>query len=727
MAEDPRTEPDEQDEEDLEPQLKERDEELSERKSIKKALHEIYKDVEKGYEDQYERSNSQSDYWDVYNCKLGAKQFYSGSSKIFVPIVYDAINARKTRFTNQIFPVSGRNVEVTTEDGTYPYAIMSLAEHYIRKAQLRTKVMPALMKCGDIEGQYNIYVSWATNRRHVAWRVSKPVEFEGFETDEEAEDIEEEEIVHGYPSVEVLSDGDVLILPHTADSIGEALEAGGSATILRRWTKTKIKQMVADGDLVEDVADSLIEEMQKDQRGQSIQNQPKKMTDAAGIKGTGSSKYALVYETWTKLTIKGERRICRAYFGGEKQILGCKRNPFWSDHIPLISAPVEKVHGSFKGRSKVEPVADLQYQANDATNEAMDSAAYALMPIVMTDPARNPRVGSMILSMAAIWETSPNDTKFAEFPALWKDGLEIVSAVKNQIFQSLSVNPAMITQSPSKTGKQNQAQIAQEQQVELTTTADAVTVVEEAILTPLLNRMIELDHQFREDDLLVRQYGEMGVQATIEKIPPVQFNRRYQFRWLGVETTRNMQQIQQQVAGMNVLRGIPPEQLNGYTVNMVPMITQFVENTFGPRLAPLIFKSPEQSMPVPIDQENSLLIYGYEVPTHQMDDDNAHIQAHTQLMQMAEANENVGAGVTKKIQAHIFAHMQQAQKKQMMAQQQQMAQLQGTPGSPGGAGPGKPGQPRPGAVPGQSRGGQAPPGAIHQDRIQDPSMMPRKM
>lgn len=722
LADDPLTEPDDERDEDEVEQTADRKEELGKRKKIVKALTQLYAQIEKGFQDQSERSDSQKDYWDIYNCKLSYKQFYTGTSKIFMPIVYNAINARKTRFTNQIFPVSGRYVEVTTQDGTLPYAEMALAEHYIRKAKLRTKVMPALMKNGDIEGQYNLYVSWVENTRHVAQRIRKPVEVQGVATGDEVDDIAEETLKHGQPVVEVLADSDVLILPHTCDDLEEAFANGGSATILRRWTKAKIERMIADDEIMADVGEQLIEEMTRDDRPNQPFNKPKAMVDAAGIKGEGVKKYALVYETWAQLTIGGERRLCRIYFGGEHQILSCKRNPYWSDKCPLISAPVEKVQGAFKGRSKVEPVADLQYQANDAVNEAMDSAAYALMPIVMTDPVKNPRTGSMILSMAAIWETSPNDTQFVNFPPLWKDGLEIVTGAKNEIFQSLGVNPAMIMQTPQK-AKPNQAQIAAEQQVEILTTADAVTVVEEAVLTPLINRMIELDHQFRDDDLLVRQYGEMGMKASMQAIPPVQFNRRWQFRWYGVESARNAQQMQQQIAGMNVLRGIPPEQLNGYKINLVPVVTQMVENMFGPRLAPLVFESPEMQMPVPVDQENMLLVNGYEVPVHAMDDDNAHIQSHGQLMQFAMASENVQGGAVKKIQAHIFAHMQQAQKKQMMAQQQQM----GTVGAPGGAGPGIAGTPRPGAVPAQPRGGQGPPGMIHQDRMRDPSVMPRKM
>src|SRR5208282_2186890 len=98
----------------------------------------------------------------------------------------------------------------------------------------------------------------------------------------------------------------------------------------------------------------------------------------------------------------GKRRIVRMFFGGEKQVLGCKLNPHWCDKVPLLSAPVEKIEGSFKGVSKVKFVETLQYAANDAVNEGMDAAAYALMPIIMTDPERNPRTGSMVLNVAAI-------------------------------------------------------------------------------------------------------------------------------------------------------------------------------------------------------------------------------------------------------------------------------------------------------------------------------------
>ena len=137
-----------------------RDEELSTNKAIEETLLEVFKDVEQGFQRQMERSDEISDYWDLYNSKLNDHQFYNGNSRIFVPITYDAVNARKTRFVNQLFPVTGRFVEVTTEDGTLPQAEMALLEHYVRTAKMRTQVAPALVKNGDVEGQYTVYVDW---------------------------------------------------------------------------------------------------------------------------------------------------------------------------------------------------------------------------------------------------------------------------------------------------------------------------------------------------------------------------------------------------------------------------------------------------------------------------------------------------------------------------------------------------------------------------------------
>lgn len=719
-------------------QLPERNEELCQRKDIETACLEVYKDVEAGFQNQWERANAQMDYWDIYNCELGPKQFYSGNSKIFVPIVSDAVDARKTRFINQIFPPSGRNVEVITSENK-PYALMALLEFYIRKAKLRTVCVPALMKNGDIEGQYNIYMSWTENERHVAWRVKRkptvdappgvdsmeedgePVELP--DDDEEFDDIEEATIVHAYPSVEVLPDADVLILPLTASTSDEAIDAGGSVTVIRRWSKSKIEEMIKDGELDEERGEALLEQFTTKQPGQTP-DKKSKMVDAAGIKTEGSKQTAYCYETWTKLTLMEEdddgervavRRICRIRFGGESSVLSCKRNPYWCDHVPLISAPSNRAEGSVKGRSRIRKIETLQYAANDAVNEGMDSAAYALLPIVMTDPLKNPKIGTMILNVAAVWETSPTDTQFAKFPELWKGAFEIVNACKAQIQQSLGVNPAMIPQgSQSSKGKMNQAQVAAEQQVDILTTADVVTEIEGDILTPILRWFVYLDHQYRTDPLMVRQFGQMGVEVEMQTIEPVQMDRRFEVKWFGVEAARNAQQQQLRISGINVVRGIPPQSYLGYELNLAPVISQFIEDLFGPRLSSQIFQDVRKRLTLDAQFENQILVGGMQLPVNPMDNDQEHMQAHMKAFQ--EFGDTSGA-----LREHLMLHNMQLQKKAQQAQQQP-----GQPGAPGGGqDPGMAGTPRQGAMAGQQRNGQAPPGAIHQDRMQDPGAAPR--
>ena len=691
--------------------LPDRNEELRDDEDIRHTALELMKDVEKSFDDQAPRVNEGFDNWDLYNCKLTSRQFYNGQSKNFVPLVHDAVNARNVRFTNQIFPQPGRHVEVTTEDGEVPNSLMALLDYYIRRARLRTEVMPALMRAGDCEGQYTIYVDWEKLTRHVVWRGEKEGQPPGHDLPNpvfSVEDIIEEEITSEGPVVEVIQDADFTVTPATARSLGHALAVGGAVTVIRRWSKAKIQSLVDEGKIDKDAGADLIKEMSAEVKttGPGSRDPAKHSLDAAGIKKDGRGKYAQVYETWAYLVLEEGKRLCRIYYAGTDRVLSVRRNPYWSDRLPIFSVPVRKVPGSFKGAAPVSAVADFQVIANDAMNQGMDAATYALVPIIMTDPLKNPRVGSMILSPAAIWETSPNDTSFAQFPPLWKDALEIVASARQQVIQTLGVNPASITQAVGKK-KLNQAEIAQEQQIDILVTADAVTVLEEGILTPFLEFCIELDHQYREDSITVREFGEMGQRAKMDRIEPIQMHKRWQFRWFGVEQARSAQQIQQQISLMNVIRGIPPQMYPGYSINAVPLMLQIIESAFGPRLAPLVFKDERSHFAEDPQGENPYLFEGLYLPAHELDNHMQHMQVHAQALQHGDPH-----GMIRK---HMMQHqiMMNAMQQQKMAQQQPQqggGQKQGPKGQPSGTKPG-------GAPSGQMPGGQGPPGAIHPDQM----------
>jgi hypothetical protein len=176
--------------------------------------------------------------------------------------------------------------------------------------------------------------------------------------------------------------------------------------------------------------------------------------------------------------------------------------------------------------------------------------------------------------------------------------------------------------------------------------------------------------------------------------------------------------MQIQISALNVVKGIPPEQYKGYEIDLAPAITMLMENTFGPYLAPLIFKSQKENLTIQAEKENELLETGLEMQVHPMDDHGEHMQSHMGAMQRNGDRHGT-------IRAHLAKHqmMQQAQMMQQQMQQQQMGG--GAPGQPPGAPPGGAGGPRPGAQPMPPRGGQMPPGAIHNDRLQDPGRMPQ--
>src|SRR5450631_1517351 len=165
---------------------------LSKKKGVEEKLFKMYRGISKGFEDQAGRSSEINDYWDIYNCILGRNQSYSGNNELFIPSVYNAVEARVTRFSNQIFPSSGRHIEVVSSDASRPRALTALCEHYIRKSLLRL-VVPSLLVNGDIEGHYWSYVSWNKTSRHVLTKIKQPVMVNGMPTGETVDDTIEEE------------------------------------------------------------------------------------------------------------------------------------------------------------------------------------------------------------------------------------------------------------------------------------------------------------------------------------------------------------------------------------------------------------------------------------------------------------------------------------------------------------------------------------------------------
>jgi hypothetical protein len=675
---------------------------------------EIYDDCSDAFVAKKDRDDDNAKYWDIYNCKLGDQQSYAGVSEVFVPVVRDAIEARTLRFSNAMFPTNGRFVECISATNDNAHALQALINHYVRDCKLR-ETTGAMLRAGDVTGQYSLYVGWTKKERTIMQRVVSAPKVEiqpGLEAEapgEEVEDIQEVTLSYGSPDVWVIPDEDLAVLPATVDDIDDADTVCVAIRVTKSWLRERKKEFTA-----KKYKQALGMFDTKTGLGPERVNPEKERAKDAGVKSEKGAKMLLLYQIWTSLEIKGKWTKVMIYAAGRgpENILSIKKNPYWGQRAPVLSAPIKKVGGSFWGISPTKPVEQLQYQANDAINMGMDSAQYALTPIVMSDPVSNPRVGTMVLEMAALWEVDPNKTKILDFPKLWQDALSILSAVKAQIHESLGLNPAMMPSGSTK--KTSQAAVAQEQQLALEGTSDSVRTAETSILTPLANRIFEYDQQYRDKDLDIAHFGELGYEAEQEKVPPVSFGTRYSFQWNGVAQNLGQQRVQQMIAGMNVLRGVPPDQLNGRQLDIGPILDAVVDVIYGPRLGPRVLKDVRGQMGLPPTVENNMMRHNMPATVNPLDNDVEHIQMHHRAAAMIGDPSGI-------FQQHIAQH----QKQLAMKAQKAAGAPGGQQGAPGGGPPGIAGTPRPGAMPAGPRpNAQQPPGAVRPGQMSDPSRMP---
>jgi hypothetical protein len=681
------------------------------------AAMKLYPKIQKCFENKQQQSDWVEEYWNIYNARPDENQQYTGNSQCYIPAVRDAVNARCKRTLATLFPANYKHVDAVGPASVTPFPTLALLEHYIRRTNLKDIVRADLLS-GDVTGQWVLYVDWMKTTRRVTELVKKPPILSDEEAGVEAEDVtvdeewetEEKEVIEEMPDITPMAVDDLAVYPPTVNDVEKA-----TATAVRlRLSKESVQQFVDEGVFVGWNTEEIMDLLNEPDGGRQKRVPNKRRTADAGVRTEGTYKYALIYECHTDIELeegKG-KEPCFVYYAGPETILGIIRNPFWTKKRPVITAPVERIQGTIYGISRIEPVKYLQWNLNDYWNMGQDSAQYALLPIVMTDPLANPNYQSMVMGLAAVWLTNPQTTQFAQFPAIYKDAVALCNAIKAQIQESMEVNDAMLGKMPA--GKKNQAQAAAQAQSQESNIIDHAKRYEGCMLNPLLERMFELDRQFRTKEITVVTMGEVGARAKQEEIPVQAFNERYFFRWCGTAYQTGMQRMQQMIAWMNVLRGVPPQQLDGRRLNVGPILEMGTEQIFGPEVAPRILIDERNLYTVDPNDENLMMHNGLPAEVHPADDDQKHIQAHMHGAQLTGDPHGL-------YRAHIQVH-QQAMNQKMQAQ---MPKPQpGQQGAPGGAGPGIAGTPRPGAQPGQPRP-QGPAGMINPDQMADPQAMPR--
>lgn len=663
----------------------------------------IYARVVQSYKDRKDADDEVAENWNVYNAIQDDNQTYIGVANTYLPIVRDSINARAKRAMRQLFPNKYKHVEAVGSDPQDPQTQLSILEHYIRTTKLK-EICRSQLVSGDVTGNWGFYVDWSETSHIIKQAIKaspalQTVAGENLELTagkEEVQGTEDKEIETSGPEIVEFITEDLSVIPTTCTDT----EKAEIVTLKLRMSVDQVQEMVDAGWFVLEEKGTIDEWVKS--HGEAPKDASKARAEEAGIKVDGDNTHAMVY--WSTVRMKVEKDkppvLLYVYFGGEDEILGIIEATQWGQKRPFITAQVDRIAGSFVGISKIRPVKSLQWAVNDFWNMGQDSATYSLLPVVMTDPLKNPNYAMMVYGLAAVWPVDPNSTKMAVFPSLWKDAVQYCQAIKSQIFESMEVNDMMMGAMPS--GRKNNAMVGAQQQESSVSVIYHAERFEETMLDPLMERLFEYDTQYRDEDMEIITLGGIGVKSIMQTVPPQEWGERYCFQWCGTSFVMGIQQMQQQIATMNVLRGVPPQQLNGRTLDITPILEILVQNVFGVEVGQRVLVDNRNKYSVPVEIEDELMINGIMTDVHEQDDDTQHIQAHQAA---AKASGDL-AGI---IRTHIQAHMQALiQKRQMAA-----APPPGAPGVPGGGlEPGVAGTPRPGAQPMAQRPVQAPPGAI---------------
>lgn len=669
-----------------------------------------YETISQAFKNRQEADESISEYWNIFNASPDENQMYVGNSKCYIPAVRDAISARSKRALKQLFPSKYKHVEAVGSDPQQPSPQLALLEHYIRTSRLKS-ICRSVLVAGDVTGQWSLYIDWKQNYRQVTGLIKRnPIlqtadgaEIELEDPTDKTEESDTEEVMDQGPVVVDIATEDLVVIPPTCNHIEDA----DITCVKLRMSKGQIQKMIDDGIFVLHDDDGELSTWMAERKGTEKVVPSKKRTGDAGLRTEGTLKYALIFEAHMMLEFEeGKKSLAYVYYAGENEVLGIIKAPQWGQKRPVISSSVDRVGGSFNGISKIESVKYMQWNLNDFWNMGQDSAMYSLLPIVMTDPEKNPNYAMMVYGLAAVWPVSPSSTQFSSFPALWKDSVQMCQSIKAQINESLEVNDMMMGRSPA--GRKNNAAVGAQMQEQSVSIMSHAERFEEEILNPLMERFFEYDAQFRDEDVTVVALGEVGVKASMQVITPQQWGERYFFQWTGTTLVNSIQQMQSQIALMNVLRGIPPQQLAGRRLDVAPILDVLVGNVFGAELGRQVLIDERNKFSIPPEIEDEMMVNFIAVDVHEGDNDIEHMQAHQKSGQ-------VSGDPSGMIRTHIQQHMQAMQKKRQMAMPP--PPQPGQPGIPGGAGPGVPGTPRPGAQPAPGRPMQNPPGTIQQDAM----------
>lgn len=231
-------------------------------------------------------------------------------------------------------------------------------------------------------------------------------------------------------------------------------------------------------------------------------------------------------------------------------------NPSYRKRRPWHVAKLIEVINECYGRGLVEAPASMQYAANDVGNLTVDSAVDALNPIVIVNDDLVTNYDSLQMAPRAKWffNGAPNDAvHFITPPNVTAIGQSMMNLMIG-LAQDASMTNFAVQGVPAPRGR-GRAQNTATGMAQLAAAGSAgmraaLTRLEKQWMVPILKTNYEMQEQFMSDRMLIVMGGEKGSPLIEKEIGFEDVVGDYVFTWKGA------QQVQERMALTQGLQGV---------------------------------------------------------------------------------------------------------------------------------------------------------------------------
>lgn len=382
----------------------------------------------------------------------------------------------------------------------------------------------------------------------------------------------------------------------------------------------------------------------------------------------------------------------------DRWVVAIYPNPSYRKRRPWLMGRLTHVVNEGYGRGQVEPAASLQYMQNDIGNLTIDNLIMALNPVVVVDDEKVHNFDSIEWGPGAKWFMETDGATPLNMPTQTQLGMGAMQMLMGMVQDFTGANFA-VQGVPAPRGRgraQNTAAgMSQLQQTGSQGFNFAMESLQEQVMEPLLNAMYEMQEQFMDDKAIVTLGGADGVPLVEREIGFEDVVGSYAFTWRASQGMKENAALMQNLLGfvqmLAQLKTADPSAAQTFNINWGPLIKRMLTDGFGLSWADEVVSMPEDQQSVDPQLEQDVMADQRFIPVHQGDDDDLHMQVHTEGAQSEPFTSDPIA--MKLLQDHIQAHQQaQQQKQQAQVMQQMQAMMQAQGGGQGG-GPSKPSTP----------------------------------